>query len=294
VHLLDENSLKIPPFFATHTLMAGLLFSSLKIEAAVIECGIGGRYDWTKVFDPKVTAITSLGYDHLDTLGTTPKSISWHKFGICTKTSQNFSTVQDIGFHRALMDHASAAGIPITLVDPQYNGSMGLRGPCAEENSAVGVAVAEALAERFGWRPFNKTCGVKEADIGGRFQSLRARGVDWMLDGAHTVESVQVCNRWYESVRRDSRDDNLICATTKRRDPQVILAPLLTGKQWKDVIWVRPYNTDVGLKKCSVAEDLSSAVQQAVSEKPRSVLVTGSLHLVGDLLKELGWKPDCL
>jgi folylpolyglutamate synthase len=293
-HLLTKKSLPTLPFFAFHTLMAGIIFRESHVKAAVIECGVGGRYDWTKLFKPKVTGITSLGYDHLDSLGTTPRSISWPKSGICTKTSRNFTTVQDPDFDRELKDHSIQAGIPINTVQPYYTGQMGLRGPCAEENSAVGIALASALAEEIQWRPFTATCGVKEADIGGRFHCLRAKGVDWLLDGAHTLESVQFCNQWYESKQRDPSGDVLLCATTKQRDPLVILAPLMAGKKWKNVIWVQKYNSEIGFKQSIVVEDLPAAIQRAIAEKPGSVLVTGSLHLVGDLLKELGWKPSWL
>jgi folylpolyglutamate synthase/dihydrofolate synthase len=146
--LLKKNGLEMPPFFAAHTLMAGLLFRDTPVDAAVIECGVGGRYDWTKIFTPKVTAIAALGHDHLQTLGTTPESISWHKFGICLRSSLNFTTVQLPAFHKALMAHSSESGIPISVVPATYEGEMGLHGPCAGQNTALGTAVARALLLR--------------------------------------------------------------------------------------------------------------------------------------------------
>jgi folylpolyglutamate synthase len=293
-NLLKQNSLQMPPFFALHTLMAGIIFSRAGIDGAVIECGVGGRYDWTKIFEPRVTGITSLGYDHLATLGTTPSSISWHKFGICTEKSLNFTTPQQPDFQLALMDHVAKTGIPITTIEPRYAGLMGLRGPCAEENSAVGARLAQALADVIGRRPFEVAPGVKAADIGGRFQSLHARGVDWLLDGAHTLESVTFCNQWYEGQHRDASCDVLLCATTKGRDPKVILAPLFAGKKWKEAIWVRPYHDIPPPEGYWVASDLPAAIARAISHRPGSVLVTGSLYLVGDLLKELNWRPPFL
>jgi folylpolyglutamate synthase len=292
--VLAKRGLPGLPFFAIHTVMAGLVFKKRKIEAAVIECGVGGRYDWTRLFVPKVTGITSLGYDHLETLGKTPHSITWHKFGICGRGSKNFTTVQDPEFDRELKELSRKTRIPVEMVQPIYKGDMGLAGPCAEENSAVGVALARALAGEMGLRPFEVAAGVKNAEIGGRFQCFPARGVDWMLDGAHTLESVQFCNKWYESKHRDSSENVLVCATTKRRDALAILAPVLSGKRWKEIIWVKEYQSEVGLKECSVVDDLPTAINRAIAARPKSVLVTGSLHLVGDMLKELGWRPTWL
>jgi len=59
------------------------VFVSEGVNAAVIEVGIGGRYDTTNVItQPLVCGITSLGIDHTSLLGNTIEEISWQKAGI--------------------------------------------------------------------------------------------------------------------------------------------------------------------------------------------------------------------
>ena len=57
-------------------------FAEREVDIAVVEVGAGGRFDATNVIDPIVSVITSVGLDHLVTLGPTIADIAWHKAGI--------------------------------------------------------------------------------------------------------------------------------------------------------------------------------------------------------------------
>jgi dihydrofolate synthase/folylpolyglutamate synthase len=65
------------------TTAIGLLnFARQKVEAAVIEVGLGGRLDATNIVTPQVSVITSLSYDHMAVLGNTLTLIAGEKAGI--------------------------------------------------------------------------------------------------------------------------------------------------------------------------------------------------------------------
>ncbi len=68
--------------FEITTALGLLYFASEKVEAAVVEVGLGGRLDATNVVTPAVTAITSLSYDHMAVLGDTLAKIATEKAGI--------------------------------------------------------------------------------------------------------------------------------------------------------------------------------------------------------------------
>ncbi len=69
-------------FFEITTAIAFQLFADKKVQAAVIEVGLGGRLDATNLFIPEVSAITTIGLDHVKTLGGTPELIAFEKAGI--------------------------------------------------------------------------------------------------------------------------------------------------------------------------------------------------------------------
>jgi len=71
-----------PTEFEIITAMMFVYFATQPIDIAIIEVGLGGLYDSTNVFTPKVSAITTIGYDHMQILGDTLTEIATQKAGI--------------------------------------------------------------------------------------------------------------------------------------------------------------------------------------------------------------------
>lgn len=69
-------------FFEIATAMAFYHFSQEKVDWAVIETGMGGRFDATNIILPQVSVITNLSLEHTEYLGRTIKAIAWEKGGI--------------------------------------------------------------------------------------------------------------------------------------------------------------------------------------------------------------------
>jgi dihydrofolate synthase / folylpolyglutamate synthase len=71
-----------PTYYETLLALAFLYFAGERVDAAVIEVGLGGRLDATNLIQPEVAAISSIGYDHTEVLGTTIEAIAFEKAGI--------------------------------------------------------------------------------------------------------------------------------------------------------------------------------------------------------------------
>jgi dihydrofolate synthase/folylpolyglutamate synthase len=89
--LLDESMPAIeattaahgrPTYYETLLALTFVYFAQERVDVAVIEVGLGGRLDGTNVITPVVAAITSVGYDHTEVLGTTLEEIAREKAGI--------------------------------------------------------------------------------------------------------------------------------------------------------------------------------------------------------------------
>jgi len=74
-----------PTYFEILTAMAFEYFKDKKIDFAVIEVGLGGRFDATNIVNPNVSIITNIAHDHKDQLGKTIKKIAQEKSGIIKK-----------------------------------------------------------------------------------------------------------------------------------------------------------------------------------------------------------------
>lgn len=81
--LQRDGVLPAPPtFFEATTAIAFEIFRRRRVEVAVIEVGLGGRFDATNVLVPPVGAITSIAFDHEQHLGHTLAEIAFEKAGI--------------------------------------------------------------------------------------------------------------------------------------------------------------------------------------------------------------------
>jgi dihydrofolate synthase/folylpolyglutamate synthase len=70
------------PFFELSTALAWLYFEAARVDAVVLEVGLGGRLDSTNVCSPLITIITSISLDHQAQLGNTIGLIAGEKAGI--------------------------------------------------------------------------------------------------------------------------------------------------------------------------------------------------------------------
>ena len=81
-HLIEELK---PSFFEITVVLAFKYFADCKVDLAVIEVGLGGRYDATNVLKPILSIITNISLDHQDFLGDTIQKIAFEKAGIIKK-----------------------------------------------------------------------------------------------------------------------------------------------------------------------------------------------------------------
>ena len=65
--------------------MAFEFFSEQKVDVAIIETGLGGRFDSTNIITPELSVITNIGWDHMNILGDNLEKIAFEKAGIIKK-----------------------------------------------------------------------------------------------------------------------------------------------------------------------------------------------------------------
>ena len=71
-----------PTYYETLLALAFVAFARERVDAAVIEAGIGGRLDGTNVLNPEVAIITNVSLDHMDVLGDTREAIAAEKLAV--------------------------------------------------------------------------------------------------------------------------------------------------------------------------------------------------------------------
>jgi dihydrofolate synthase/folylpolyglutamate synthase len=209
---------KIPKLttFEITTALGFLYFACQKVDAAVIEVGLGGRLDATNVVTPRVSVITSLSYDHMAVLGNTLTLIAGEKAGIIKPGIPVVSSPQqdealvvlekvsaerraplalvgrDVTFK--LMEH-SLNGQTLAILNPlrgRRPKSVILRIPLLGAHQVVNAATAYTALQASGLRLSEDDIrrGFAEVRWPCRFEIIR-REPPVVLDSAHNLDSFE-------------------------------------------------------------------------------------------------------
>ena len=195
-------------YFEFGTLGALWLFAREKLDAAVLEVGLGGRLDAVNVLEPDCAVLTSVGIDHVEYLGGTRESVGREKAGIFRTSKpavvadpdppesvlETARTVgarlllfgRDFGFtpKGAQWSYWGPAGKRHNLAHPALRGAMQLR------NASAALAALDALNARLPVSMQDVRQGLAAVRLAGRFQVLPGRP-QIILDVAHNPQAAE-------------------------------------------------------------------------------------------------------
>ncbi|PKY02155.1 folylpolyglutamate synthase [Aspergillus campestris IBT 28561] len=201
-----ENT-RQPRYLQFLALLAFHTFIRENVEAAVFETHHGGEYDVTNVIQkPVVTAITSLGMDHIDQLGPTIENIAWHKAGIFKPGSPAFSVLQDDGCAEVISSRAAEKKTNLTFV-PVDNSlpadEKALSAPVQRLNCSLALQLARTFlqlkAPGHTLDTSDISRGIKNFSWIGRFEIIDHGKTQWFLDGAHNPLSLEQAAAWFSN-----------------------------------------------------------------------------------------------
>jgi dihydrofolate synthase/folylpolyglutamate synthase len=312
--LIADGTLPVhPTFFEATTAIAFELFRRSGVEVAVIEVGLGGRYDSTNVIAPLAGAITSIGLDHQQHLGDTLEAIAYEKAGIIKPGMDVVigaipavarDVIERVAVQRgaSIIDaHAdtrvieSTGGDGTLTIDTPGNRygplSLALRGAHQVGNARVAVRLIET-ARRRGVSVTQEAIerGLTHVDWPGRLELIRLDGGrEVLLDAAHNVDGAQALAAY---LAMQPQRPTLVIGVMRDKDIEGILAALLpvvssvvaTAAPTPRAIPARDLAARIaaiGVRvPVRVEPDPTSAVEQALSASS-TVCVAGSIFVVG-------------
>lgn len=118
--VMDANAGEPLSFFEATTAAAFLAFSETSADYALIEVGLGGRYDATNVFDPIASVITPINYDHAEFLGRDLSGIAREKAGIIKDNVPAFAGRQEDIVSAVLRNEAAKHRAPIQFLTEDF------------------------------------------------------------------------------------------------------------------------------------------------------------------------------
>lgn len=319
-------------YFEVTTAMAFLHFARRKVDLAVVEVGLGGRWDATNLVDSRVQVITRIAYDHMAELGETLEKIAFEKAGIIKEGSTVISAVDHPGSFRVVEAACRERGSRLKVYGKDfqliYNVTYGLETgkvgqvlgiqgllreygdlylPLLGEHQGVNAACAVAACEAYAGLP--KELSLTEVEAGlrrvtspGRLEVISLHPLV-LLDGAHNPDGAMRLAH----VINDELDFEklvLVVGILEDKDMERILKPLLpladtvvvTQSKEERAAPARRLGSlvrEMG-HDCVVVEDIGEAVKFArtLAAVTDMVCVTGSLYTVGEARTAMGLRPE--
>ncbi|MBO1360600.1 bifunctional folylpolyglutamate synthase/dihydrofolate synthase [Acetobacter sacchari] len=301
-----------------------LLFSRHPAELAVIEVGLGGRFDATNVLArPAACAITSISLDHEAFLGSTLTAIAGEKAGIIKPgvpcvTGRHGAEVMAVLEHEAAARGApllrqghewllEAAGASGALRYRDHRGALDLPAPAlVGEHQADNAGLAVAALRASGLNlPDQAWGGVGRARWPARMQRLDGAlatsmpdGWELWLDGGHNPGAGEALAPFLE--RWSDRLLHVLVGMKQTKDARGFLTPVA---RHATTLWAvaepgqhlaLPVEDIVAASGgvARVGPTISAALAALAKEPPARVLICGSLYLAGETLKLDGWRAE--
>ncbi|MTD29660.1 folylpolyglutamate synthase/dihydrofolate synthase family protein [Planomicrobium sp. YIM 101495] len=272
--------------FELLTAAAFLAFRNHRVDFAIIEAGMGGRFDSTNVIRPEVSIIPSVAIEHADFLGSTLKEIAWHKGGIIKKWQPVIIGALPEEAENVIRDIANT--LHSDLIQPRKleATSLSLKGEHQRQNAALAIAAAEEVL-KLEYHPVTAHIALVETVLPFRFEE-RYPGL--ILDGAHNEASTDAL---VQTVKTEYSDENfrVVVGILKDKDYGTVLQKLESIAD--EAVFVdfdneRALDARVLFEKCNISSKtlISQYDILPLTKNKKKTIVTGSLYLLSSLTDE--------
>lgn len=314
----------LPTFFEQVTAIALKYFADSEIEIAILETGLGGRFDSTTAAKAEIVAFTSIDLDHQHILGNTLKEIAFEKAEIIRSDTKVFVSPQlkdaeDIIYDKCrkvdaepififpiiqnykLLDEYGIFPTPteatLKINKKVYNHlKLKMAGKHQYRNAALAIEISDSLND-FGFRVGKDEIkyGLENAIHKGRLEFFK----NVLFDGAHNISGAKALREYLDEFIK--QPIAMVFGAMQEKDLREI-GEILFPKAEKLVL-TKPDNPRamevsalkefvpnfISKEKLFLSENVSDALKKAkeISTETNLILVTGSLYLVGEAQKIL-------
>lgn len=309
-----EKDRRNPTFFETTTIMAFNHFATKGAKFASVEVGLGGRLDSTNILTPEVSVITQVGYEHADKLGCSLTSIAGEKAGIIkngvpvvlgdskrevTETVRKIAEARDSKLIRVSESSEvsdlvqSIEGSTFTLSTPkrEYSIKTEMIGRFQPQNIATAVLAVENSGVT-GITKRDVEYGIKNTRWPGRIQVIRKDPLV-IVDGAHNPPAANALRISLDDIGVKSpllvvgmlsdKDHHSFLRTMRRISDRIIFTLPEEPSRALSLNKLRALSEGLFPNPVFI-EDPLEAYEKSLGESD-TVLVTGSLYLIGAIMK---------
>jgi dihydrofolate synthase/folylpolyglutamate synthase len=269
------------------------------VEVAVIEAGLGGRFDATNVIPSKVQVLTSVGLEHTRWLGPTVKDIAEEKLAVVGEQGTLVIGALDPESQAVAERMAGERHAEIVTAGPALDRGLTLRASGRFQRG--NFAIAASAAQAFLGRPLDPRALEAAASatlVPGRAEVVADDPLT-VYDGAHNPAGAHVMAESLEELLGERRPRVAVIGVLEDKDAAAMLAELLP--QFDRIVFTRSQNPrslspatlaslaeKLGGPPAEIVADPQEAVKhaRALAGPGGAVLATGSIYLIADLVRE--------
>ena len=266
-------------FFEITTSIAFEYFKEKEIDIAIIETGMGGRFDSTNLVDPLVSVISSIGFDHMEFLGDTIEKIAFEKAGIIKKNKP------------VVIGHLQDEAVKVVKEKIKETNS-----ELFIENNNQGIInkVIELIDNKYQMNPKNIFDGINNLKINtGYFgrKELIQKDPDLLLDTAHNGEA-------FNYLKKDlNKNYSVLITLMQEKDPDEAFKNIRDISNELIITKTKnPRNQELEILKKSAEKfnfnsikifDSSEEAFKFILEQNTDRLICGSFFLIGEFIEFL-------
>ena len=329
VDFLKRNNIIIrkikPSFFEVNTAMAFEYFSRMKVDIAVVECGLGGRLDSTNILYPELSIITQIGMDHMQYLGNTLKKIALEKIGIVkpgidvivSDTNKSlkhlFKKNIDKEFLHDLDNVLTASRIKQHNYNTSFtykknkcennNYSIPLLGDYQTRNAAAAMYACEKYLKDIGIQPERKNIQkgllnvITNSGYRCRLERVKINNKEIFFDISHNADGLKQTRKALKNLKPDivvfgimeDKNINDSIKEVSKLSRNIIITKADYKRAAEPSYLLDKFKImRLNTQNISITNSVKEAVKHAVYGKNNSrILITGSFFIVGEAIKVL-------
>lgn len=306
---ISSQLLEEPSYFEVLTICAFLYFAENKVDFAVLEVGMGGRWDATNVATPLLSVITNVSKDHTNFLGNTIGEIAFEKAGIIkqrvpvvtgakgealeiieTVAHEKYAPLRIMGRNFRTTGESTENFSYFGMIWNLHHLKYALPGSYQIENASVAICALESLSLFYAIKikEDNLRKGLSSVKWEGRMEFLRENPVI-ILDGAHNTDGARALRESLQMIFPrekfvfligmlcDKDHKGYLCEISKIAKHIIITnVPSDRGIKAEELAKI----TIHFLKQVDVINNFEEAYR-TVETLSIPVCITGSLYLVG-------------
>jgi len=285
----------IPTFFEFTTAMAFLYFKKENVDFAIMEVGLGGRYDATNITIPLVSIITSISKDHTIHLGKTIKKIAREKAGIIKEKIPVITSTKGTAL-KVIKDICikNKSALTIAKKTDSRNYQPPLQGDYQKLNTAIVIKTIEILDLDIDKSTIKQ--GLKNTKWPGRLEFIEN---NLLLDCAHNPESFKELEKFITQKSSKFKKINLILGILKDKDYKRMIkeiSPILdlviiTEPKDKNALKAELIEKEIKKYKIPfrITKNIRDAIKQGrkITTNKDLLVISGSIYLLGEAIQEL-------